>query len=113
MVARSRFLFDRDRSLTLHPAGRTAGDVWHWLFRTPHHRILGGLGKLVTSLPPERIAYQPIPDLAKVRIAEIVDQVTPRVGDLADSGDESDDAADFQPVLIYRPAADQERADDL
>ena len=69
--------------------------------------------RVIQPLLIDRIAQQAIFDLRDVHIAEVVDEIAPRVGDPADPGDEGHDTADFQPFGVHRPSADQEYADNL
>src|ERR1700722_17480343 len=70
-------------------------------------------GSLLRRLLVDRVTEKAVFDMGAVDVAEGVDEVAPRVGDSADPGDEGNDAADLQPLGVYRPAADQERPDDL
>src|ERR1700719_2420254 len=67
----------------------------------------------VLCLLIDRAAYEAVFDLRDVHVAEIVDEIAPRVGGPADPRDKGHDPADFQPTGIDRPSADQERADNL
>src|SRR5580765_2215336 len=79
------------------------------------HELLGrgGWSGLVQrrylGLLIDRIAQQTEFDRCQVDVAEIVDEVAPRIGDPMYPRDEGHDATDFQPLFIDRPAADQKR----
>jgi hypothetical protein len=61
----------------------------------------------------ERVRERAVFDLRHRDVAEIVDEITPRIGDPADPGNEGDDAADLEPAFLNRIAADQKTGDDL
>src|SRR5215469_15382837 len=53
------------------------------------------------------------PDFVDAEIAQIVDQIAPRVGEASNAGDERNDAPDLKIALEYPPTAEQQRHDDL
>src|SRR5262249_51183333 len=61
-----------------------------------------GFGQLIDG-----VGQQPVLDLGDADVAEVVDQISPRVVEPADARDERDNAADFQPIDVHPPAADQ------
>src|SRR5580700_10727003 len=66
----------------------------------------GPVGRSTLRLLIDRVTDQAVFDLGNVHIAKVVDQIAPGVGDPADPRDEGHDAADCQPIRIYRPSAD-------